>query len=163
MTKISVRGFTLIELLVVIAIIGLLSTIVVASLSSVRGKARDTARIASLQEMSKAIAIVDTDPGTTFVGCTAGTLVDISTCTVPDFVKYKDPSSSTACGTGVALTAACQYAIGNTTLANGTVPTSQNYMIKTVIENASGNLTAGVICISSASSGNIVQGAAICK
>ncbi len=37
------KGFTLIELLVVISIIGLLSTIVLASLASTRGRSRDTA------------------------------------------------------------------------------------------------------------------------
>lgn len=51
------RGFTLIELLVVISIIGLLSSIVLASLNTARAKARDTKRIANVREMQKAIEL----------------------------------------------------------------------------------------------------------
>jgi prepilin-type N-terminal cleavage/methylation domain-containing protein len=49
------KGFTLIELLVVIAIIGLLSSIMFASLSSARAKARDAKRISELGQISKAL------------------------------------------------------------------------------------------------------------
>lgn len=48
----SYTGFTLIELLIVIAIIGLLSSVVLASLNSARKKARDTRRISDFKQIS---------------------------------------------------------------------------------------------------------------
>jgi prepilin-type N-terminal cleavage/methylation domain-containing protein len=53
----KVRGFTLIELLVVIAIIGLLSSIVLASLNMARGKGNDAKRLSDLQELQRSLEL----------------------------------------------------------------------------------------------------------
>ena len=57
------RGFTLIELLVVIAIIGLLSSIVLASLTQARYRAYDATRVSDLKEVQKAIELYALDNG----------------------------------------------------------------------------------------------------
>ncbi|MBU6431371.1 MAG: prepilin-type N-terminal cleavage/methylation domain-containing protein [Patescibacteria group bacterium] len=55
--KNKTKGFTLIELLVVIAIVGLLSSIVLASLNSARVKARDARRISDLHQIRLALEL----------------------------------------------------------------------------------------------------------
>ncbi len=59
--SIHIRGFTLIELLVVIAIIGLLSSVVLASLNRVRQKARDAQRVSNLTQIRTALELYYTD------------------------------------------------------------------------------------------------------
>jgi len=56
MNRIS-RGFTLIELLVVIAIIGILSSVVLASLNSARVKGRDARRISDVKQLQLALEL----------------------------------------------------------------------------------------------------------
>ena len=57
MNRSLTRGFTLIELLVVIAIIGILSSVVLASLNSARQKGRDARRISDLKQLQLALEL----------------------------------------------------------------------------------------------------------
>lgn len=51
------KGFTLIELLVVVAIIGMLSSVVLASLNTARGNARDSRRQSDLKQIQTALEL----------------------------------------------------------------------------------------------------------
>ncbi len=68
------RGFTLIELLVVIAIIGILASVVLASLNSARDKGANAAAKSSLNNARAQAELFYDDAGRTYLNvCTAGT------------------------------------------------------------------------------------------
>jgi prepilin-type N-terminal cleavage/methylation domain-containing protein len=109
------RGFTLIELLVVIAIIGLLSSVVLASMGSKCAAGRDARRLADMQSFLKGLELYYLNNGYLYPGavgtfyysgpssagcataCT-GTPVDISTIAnfIPNVmpVAPKDPDTA---------------------------------------------------------------------
>ena len=68
-------GFTLIELLVVIIIIGIIATIVLISLQSVRMKARDSRRVSDIRQLMLAFELYYDDhleyPGKGIIGVVA--------------------------------------------------------------------------------------------
>lgn len=55
------KGFTLIELLVVIAVIGLLSSIILASLNTARKKGRDARRLSDMKQLQTALELYYSD------------------------------------------------------------------------------------------------------
>lgn len=67
MKKIFVRGFTLIELLVVIAIIGILSSIILVSLSSARTKGNDAKVKEQLNAVRTAVEMYANDNNGSYV------------------------------------------------------------------------------------------------
>ena len=91
------KGFTLIELLVVIAIIGILSSIVLASLNSARQKGRDARRVSDIKQLQLALELYyDSNPTTgypTSIGTTAS-----SALVTGGFISAipTDPSTSAA-------------------------------------------------------------------
>lgn len=95
----STRGFTLIELLVVIAIIGILSSVVLASLNSARKKGRDARRIADVKQMQLALELYydqnSNYPTAIGFGATSGLVSGGYIAAIPS-----DPSRTPVCSTG---------------------------------------------------------------
>ena len=84
---ISKKGFTLIELLVVIAIIGILSGLIIVSMSGAQNSAKD-ARIKEDMDQMKSVASIylfGTGANTSY-----GTAVNLGSCSSPSFATTTD-------------------------------------------------------------------------
>lgn len=102
------KGFTLIELLVVIAVIGILSTIVLASLNAARAKARDARRLSDMHQMQLALDMYNSTfgqyPNSDMGGCggwdTPGNGTFITPLVSNSFfpANILDPTTNDTCG-----------------------------------------------------------------
>ncbi len=124
LTKGGDKGFTLIELLVVIAIIGILSSVVLASMNTARKKARDARRQADLKSLQLALeSYYDTESAypvqVTEVAVSSSTLGDLTSGGY--ITALPDDPSSTQDYRYISATAGASYCIGAN--LEGTPPT----------------------------------------
>ncbi len=116
------RGFTLIELLVVIAIIGILSSVVLASLNGARKKGRDARRVSDLKQIQLALEM--------YYDSNSSEYPDASSSLAPTYISTlpADPQTAAAYGYDnlTSAAAACVVASG----------VCSNYVLGATLEDA---------------------------
>ena len=129
--SLHMRGFTLIELLVVIAIIGILSSVVLASLNTARKKGRDARRIADIKQVQLALELYYDSYNKYPEGNVYATA--LSTLTTSGFISVLpvDPTNS---GSYVYAYQSTDGAVTPAVCSSPTVCTG--YILKTVLETA---------------------------
>lgn len=137
------KGFTLIELLVVIAIIGILATIASISMGSARKKARDSKRVADINQMKTAMELWYNDKEKYTGGCghsDEDTGVMTKSCTEDTYITWTNVTDPTKKGSGTTL---CQSGVSEP--CDYTIKVSDDdFEICFYLEKGVGSLSSGL-------------------
>ena len=133
------KGFTLIELLVVIAIIGILSSVVLASLNTARQKGRDARRISDIKQLQLALEL-NYDAAQTYP---AGNITSLSSLVASNYISSvpTDPSSTVACTTGAEASCYKYQSLDNASAACTATPCTK-YILGATLEVAGSSVLA---------------------
>ena len=150
------HGFTLIELLVVIAIIGILASIVLASLNSARRKSRDSRRVADMGQVRLAQELYFDSNRTYVVGATwaalttglTGNNCSAAACMVSVPVDPLDTAGSEAgddyhYASTDAAGAACAAAPCTSYVVKATLEENNLTLLGNDVDGAQGGITGG--------------------
>ncbi len=136
--KSSNRGFTLIELLVVIAIIGILSSVVLASLNSARVKGRDARRISDIKQIQLALELFyDSQQSYPLQASAAAASTSLVALVSNNYISAI-PTDPTNIGTSIYT-----YISANLDGSPCSTAPCPSYMVKAVIEGGAGAVPAG--------------------
>ena len=134
------KGFTLIELLVVIAIIGILASVVLASLNSARAKGKDAAIKAQLSSMRAEMELYFDSQSNSYTGGCASTGTPPAPGKLYNAAKAQSPNPSGA--TCVSVTAAPLMWAASVPLNNTT--NGANYCVDSTGYAGYGIVTLGI-------------------
>ena len=140
MHKDKSKGFTLVELLVVIAIIGLLASVVIASVGTARAKSRDARRASDAKAIQTAIELYKDSSG----GAAPANAAALATDLVPDYIAAIPVDPQSGVGAYPYSNADANddtYYIQFTTERDGSLGTAGTYCV-----TSSGTSAAGTGC-----------------
>ena len=146
------KGFTLIELLVVIAIIGVLASVVLASLNTARDKGNDAAVKANLANIRAQAELFYTDNNNSYgtedvAGCDAGLFANGVIANAISAAVSASPDSAATCisSDGGAGTTATTWAV-SISLADGTTDWCVDSTGAAEEATATGDATTAAVC-----------------
>ncbi len=93
MKKRATSGFTLIEVMVVVAIIGLLATVILASLNQAQMRSRDAVRLADIKQVQNALELYADEHNGTYPIVPTSFVYELGSTLVPNYIRVlpEDP------------------------------------------------------------------------